>query len=87
MQKDVILESLRIETPNLPADVKDLQFRVDWQADLPGNFKVPRVDVHSLILDFSAVSFIDISAVKGLKMVLNFHFNHKYILVFTNRAI
>lgn len=33
------------------------------------HISVPRVDLHSLILDFSAVSFVDISAVKGLKMV------------------
>uniref|UniRef100_A0A673CK21 Solute carrier family 26 member 3 n=1 Tax=Sphaeramia orbicularis TaxID=375764 RepID=A0A673CK21_9TELE len=31
---------------------------------------VPRVDLHSLILDFSAVSFLDISALKGLKTTL-----------------
>lgn len=36
---------------------------------IPANISVPRVDLHSLILDFSTVSFMDISAVKGLKMV------------------
>uniref|UniRef100_A0A671YBR1 Solute carrier family 26 member 3 n=1 Tax=Sparus aurata TaxID=8175 RepID=A0A671YBR1_SPAAU len=55
---------------DLPADLKDLPFRVDWNAELAGNIGVPRVDIHSLILDFSAVSFLDISALKGLKMVL-----------------
>lgn len=29
----------------------------------------PKLELHSLILDFSAVSFLDISAVKGLKAV------------------
>lgn len=81
-QKDAMTGPLKIETQDLPADVKDLHFRIDWNADLPDNIKVPRVDVHSLILDFSTVSFIDISAVKGLKMVLNCHFNQEYILVF-----
>ncbi|XP_053200114.1 chloride anion exchanger-like [Scomber japonicus] len=38
--------------------------------ELPDNVSVPRVDLHSLILDFSAVSFLDISAMKGLKMTL-----------------
>uniref|UniRef100_A0A671Y4Y6 Solute carrier family 26 member 3 n=1 Tax=Sparus aurata TaxID=8175 RepID=A0A671Y4Y6_SPAAU len=57
-------------TEDLPADLKDLPFRVDWNAELAGNIGVPRVDIHSLILDFSAVSFLDISALKGLKMVL-----------------
>lgn len=39
------------------------------QLKIPANISVPRVDLHSLILDFSTVSFVDISAVKGLKMV------------------
>lgn len=60
---------MNIEALELTADVKDLHFRMEWSADLPGKVTVPRVDIHSLILDFSAVSFIDISAVKGLKMV------------------
>uniref|UniRef100_A0A8C7T721 STAS domain-containing protein n=1 Tax=Oncorhynchus mykiss TaxID=8022 RepID=A0A8C7T721_ONCMY len=43
---------------------------VNWNSELPANIQVPRVDVHSLILDFSAVSFLDISALKGLKAAL-----------------
>lgn len=58
------------EELDLPPDVKDLPFRIDWNAELPAGLSVPRVDVHSLILDFSAVSFLDISALKGLKTVL-----------------
>lgn len=69
-EKDLALGSLNIDPLDVPTDVKDLHFRMDWNADLPGNIKVPRVDIHSLILDFSTVSFIDISAVKGLKMAL-----------------
>lgn len=52
-----------------PSDLKGLPFRMDWNAELPTNIRVPRVDLHSLILDFSAVSFLDISALKGLRMV------------------
>ncbi|TNM91466.1 hypothetical protein fugu_019846 [Takifugu bimaculatus] len=37
--------------------------------NLPASISFPRVDLHSLILDFSTVSFVDISAVKGLKLV------------------
>lgn len=44
--------------------------------NLPASINVPRVDLHSLILDFSAVSFMDISAVKGLKMV-----HHTFLIV------
>ncbi|XP_059182370.1 chloride anion exchanger-like [Centropristis striata] len=53
-----------------PTDFKDLPFRMDWNAELPAHISVPRVDLHSLILDFSAVSFLDISALKGLKTAL-----------------
>ncbi|XP_038594299.1 chloride anion exchanger-like [Micropterus salmoides] len=38
-----------------------------WNSELPAQINVPRVDLHSLILDFSAVSFLDICAMKGLK--------------------
>ncbi|XP_029019305.1 chloride anion exchanger-like [Betta splendens] len=55
---------------DLPCDLKDLPFQIDWNAELPANISVPRVDIHSLILDFSAVSFLDISALKGLKTTL-----------------
>lgn len=53
-----------------PTDFKDLPVRINWNAELPANISVPRVDVHSLVLDFAAVSFLDISALKGLKTLL-----------------
>ncbi|KAK1906780.1 Chloride anion exchanger [Dissostichus eleginoides] len=59
-----------MEELDLPTDFKDLPARIDWNADLPANISVPRVDLHSLILDFAAVSFLDISALKGLKTAL-----------------
>ncbi|KAM6962055.1 chloride anion exchanger-like [Tautogolabrus adspersus] len=59
-----------VEELDLPTDFKDLPSRIDWNAELPANIMVPRVDLHSLILDFSAVSFLDISALKGLKTAL-----------------
>lgn len=58
-----------MEELDQPTDFKDLPARIDWNAELPGNIIVPRVDLHSLILDFAAVSFLDISALKGLKTV------------------
>ncbi|XP_068573200.1 solute carrier family 26 member 3 isoform X2 [Cebidichthys violaceus] len=58
------------EALDRPSDLKDLPFRMDWRGELPGDVTVPRVDLHSLILDFSAVSFLDISALKGLKTAL-----------------
>ncbi|XP_047246308.1 chloride anion exchanger-like [Girardinichthys multiradiatus] len=56
------------EELDLPTDLKDLPFQMNWNAELPSEISVPRVNLHSLILDFSAVSFLDISAMKGLKM-------------------
>ncbi|XP_060935988.1 chloride anion exchanger-like [Limanda limanda] len=58
------------EEMDQPFDLEGLPFRMDWNAELPNNIRVPRVDLHSLILDFSAVSFLDISALKGLKVGL-----------------
>ncbi|XP_062238986.1 chloride anion exchanger-like isoform X1 [Platichthys flesus] len=55
------------EEMDQPTDLEGLPFRMNWNAELPSNISVPRVDLHSLILDFSAVSFLDISALKGLK--------------------
>uniref|UniRef100_A0A672G177 Solute carrier family 26 member 3, tandem duplicate 2 n=1 Tax=Salarias fasciatus TaxID=181472 RepID=A0A672G177_SALFA len=59
-----------IEALDLPTDFQDLPGRIDWDGQLPANIVVPRVDIHSLILDFAAVSFMDISALKGLKTLL-----------------
>ncbi|KAM4615558.1 solute carrier family 26 member 3 [Polymixia lowei] len=50
-----------------PTDFKDLPVQINWNAELPANIRVPRVDIHSLILDFAAVSFLDVSAIKALK--------------------
>uniref|UniRef100_A0A8C4NZN9 STAS domain-containing protein n=1 Tax=Dicentrarchus labrax TaxID=13489 RepID=A0A8C4NZN9_DICLA len=57
-------DDMNMEELDLPTDLKDLPFRMDWNAELPPNISVPRVDLHSLILDFSAVSFLDISTLK-----------------------
>ncbi|KAM9327707.1 LOW QUALITY PROTEIN: chloride anion exchanger-like [Pholidichthys leucotaenia] len=53
-----------------PTDFRDLPTRINWNANLPANIVVPKVDLHSLILDFAAVSFLDIAALKGLKTLL-----------------
>ncbi|KAK3544683.1 hypothetical protein QTP86_026152 [Hemibagrus guttatus] len=64
-----------------PIDFSDLPIQVNWKAELPANITVPQVDIHSLILDFSAVSFIDISALKGLKMTVMFLKNNSAFLL------
>lgn len=53
-----------------PIDFSDLPIQVNWKSELPANISVPPVDIHSLVVDFSAVSFLDISALKGLKTVI-----------------
>lgn len=52
-----------------PNDFNDLPARINWNVKLPADIIVPRVEIHSLVLDFAAVSFLDISALKGLKTV------------------
>lgn len=58
-----------MEELDMPTDLQDLPVRIDWNTELPINISIPKVDLHSLILDFAAVSFLDISALKGLKTV------------------
>lgn len=58
-----------MESLDQPTDFSDLPIQVNWNTELPANISVPPVNMHSLVLDFSAVSFLDISALRGLKMV------------------
>uniref|UniRef100_A0A672NK92 Solute carrier family 26 member 4 n=1 Tax=Sinocyclocheilus grahami TaxID=75366 RepID=A0A672NK92_SINGR len=58
-----------MEDLDKPTDYSDLPVQVNWNVELPANIRVPPVNIHSLILDFSVVSFLDISALKGLKAV------------------
>uniref|UniRef100_A0A8C1JG32 Solute carrier family 26 member 3 n=1 Tax=Cyprinus carpio TaxID=7962 RepID=A0A8C1JG32_CYPCA len=53
-----------------PIDFSGIPIQVNWNTELPANISVPPVNIHSLVLDFSAVSFLDISALKGLKATL-----------------
>ncbi|XP_058511032.1 chloride anion exchanger [Ochotona princeps] len=67
---DEELDNNQIEELDLPIDTTDLPFQIDWNADLPLNIVVPKISLHSLILDFSAVSFLDVSSMRGLKTIL-----------------
>nr|XP_033814758.1 chloride anion exchanger [Geotrypetes seraphini] len=64
------LDNNEIEELDKPTYTKDLPIEIDWNSDLPNNLSVPKIDIHSLILDFGAVSFLDISAMKGFKAIL-----------------
>ncbi|XP_015746211.1 chloride anion exchanger [Python bivittatus] len=61
---DEELDNNRVEELNQPINTKDLPIRIDWNSSLPPNISVPRIDIHSIILDFSAVSFLDVSAMR-----------------------
>ncbi|KAK1790456.1 hypothetical protein P4O66_014355 [Electrophorus voltai] len=49
--------------------VTEVEVQVDWTFMLPVNVNVPRVNIHSLVMDFSAVSFLDVMAAKSFKLV------------------
>uniref|UniRef100_A0A671L5K8 Chloride anion exchanger-like n=1 Tax=Sinocyclocheilus anshuiensis TaxID=1608454 RepID=A0A671L5K8_9TELE len=57
-------EESNMEDLDKPTDYSDLPIQVNWDTELPANIRVPPVNIHSLILDFSVVSFLDISALK-----------------------
>uniref|UniRef100_A0A674P3E8 STAS domain-containing protein n=1 Tax=Takifugu rubripes TaxID=31033 RepID=A0A674P3E8_TAKRU len=67
---DIVLlsseDESNMEELDMSIDFKDLPVSIDWNADLPANISVPKLDLHSLILDFAAVSFLDISMLKEL---------------------
>ncbi|KAM5303620.1 chloride anion exchanger isoform 2-T2 [Glossophaga mutica] len=67
---DEELDNNQIEELNQPINTTDLPFQIDWNANLPLNIVVPKIELHSLILDFSAVSFLDVSSMRGLKTIL-----------------
>ncbi|KAL0617860.1 Chloride anion exchanger [Plecturocebus cupreus] len=66
---DEELDNNQIEVLDQPIKTTDLPFQIDWN-DLPLNIEVPKISLHSLILDFSAVSFLDVSSMRGLKSIL-----------------
>ncbi|XP_004702647.1 chloride anion exchanger [Echinops telfairi] len=67
---DEELDNNQIEELDQPINTTDLPFQIDWNGTLPLNIVVPKISLHSLILDFSAVSFLDISSMRGLKTIL-----------------
>ncbi|XP_036616126.1 pendrin [Trichosurus vulpecula] len=62
------------EDPEDPEDLniptKEIEIQVDWNSELPVKVNVPKVPIHSLILDFGAVSFLDIVAVRSLRRIV-----------------
>ncbi|XP_077021646.1 chloride anion exchanger [Tamandua tetradactyla] len=67
---DEELDNNQMAELDQPLDTTDLPFHIDWNAQLPLGIVVPKISLHSLILDFSAVSFLDVSSMRGLKTIL-----------------
>lgn len=53
--------------PDIPT--KEVEIQVDWNSELPVKVNIPKVPLHSLIFDFGAVSFMDVVAVRAMRMV------------------
>ncbi|XP_075130169.1 chloride anion exchanger-like [Leptodactylus fuscus] len=68
LSDDEELNNNRIEELDEPPE--ELPIVVNWNEDLPLNIQVPKIELHSLILDFTTVSFIDMSGMKVLKGML-----------------
>uniref|UniRef100_A0A673Z3T7 Solute carrier family 26 member 4 n=1 Tax=Salmo trutta TaxID=8032 RepID=A0A673Z3T7_SALTR len=66
-ERDSGRESGQVEDGDWP--VPEVEVHVDWAMELPVRVSVPKVQIHSLVLDFSAVSFLDVVAVKSLRLV------------------
>ncbi|XP_041112240.1 pendrin-like [Polyodon spathula] len=58
------------EAEDVEVPTKEVEIQVDWNSDLPLKVIVPKVTIHSLIIDFGAVSFLDVVSVKGLKSIV-----------------
>ncbi|KAM3924256.1 pendrin [Leptodactylus fuscus] len=49
--------------------VKEVEIQVDWNSELPVKVTVPKVSIHSLIFDFGQITFLDVVAVRSLKLI------------------
>ncbi|XP_040268863.1 pendrin-like [Bufo bufo] len=50
-------------------EVKEVEIQVDWNSELPIKVSVPKVSIHSLIFDFGQIPFVDVVAVRSLKVI------------------
>ncbi|CAH2275793.1 pendrin-like [Pelobates cultripes] len=57
------------EAENPEVQTTEVEIKVDWNSDLPVKVSVPKVSIHSLIFDFGQISFLDVVAVRSLKVV------------------
>ncbi|XP_048157531.1 chloride anion exchanger [Corvus hawaiiensis] len=69
-ESDEELDNNKIEELDQPTIMTDLPIRINWSTDLAPGITVPQVNIHSIILDFSSVSFLDFSAMTVLRKTL-----------------
>ncbi|XP_069833478.1 pendrin [Dendropsophus ebraccatus] len=50
-------------------EVREVEIQVDWNSELPVKVTVPKVTIHSLIFDFGQIPFLDVVAVRSLKVI------------------
>ncbi|KAM6384982.1 LOW QUALITY PROTEIN: pendrin [Alca torda] len=60
------------DNEDLQVPTKEVEIQVDWNSELPVKVNIPKVPIHSLILDFGAVTFLDIVAVKYKTIIREF---------------
>ncbi|XP_018122150.1 solute carrier family 26 member 4 like L homeolog isoform X1 [Xenopus laevis] len=48
----------------------EVEIQVDWNSELPLTVSVPKVTVHTIVFDFAPVTFLDVMAVKNLKLII-----------------
>ncbi|XP_075285168.1 pendrin isoform X2 [Opisthocomus hoazin] len=58
------------DNEDLQVPTKEVEIQVDWNSELPVKVNIPKVPIHSLILDFGAVTFLDVVAVRSIKNII-----------------
>ncbi|XP_012601504.2 pendrin [Microcebus murinus] len=60
-----------IEDPEeLDIPTKEIEIQVDWNSELPVKVNVPKVPIHTLVLDCGAISFLDVVGVRSLRAIV-----------------
>uniref|UniRef100_A0A8C5R930 STAS domain-containing protein n=1 Tax=Leptobrachium leishanense TaxID=445787 RepID=A0A8C5R930_9ANUR len=57
------------DTQNPEVQNKEVEVQVDWNSELPVKVTVPKVSIHSIIFDFAQITFLDVVAVRSLKVI------------------
>ncbi|XP_053572550.1 pendrin-like [Bombina bombina] len=57
------------EEDNQVVQTKEVEIQVDWNSELPVKVSVPKVSIHSIVFDFAQITFLDVVAVRTLKVI------------------